>query len=73
MEIKESGEQEGQGQGLEILTPNQMLNRLPIILAWSKAAKNSEKLKNEIRELFCSLYRSKKPMKNIYKSLINII
>ena len=33
LEIKESGEQEGQGRGLEILTPNQMLNRLPITLA----------------------------------------
>ena len=36
-----------QGQGLKILTPNQMLNRLPISLAQLKAGNNSEKLKNE--------------------------
>ena len=44
-----------QGQGLEILTPNQMLSRLPISLAQLKAGNNSEKLKNEIRQLLYSL------------------
>ena len=34
------------GQGLKILTPNQMLSRLPITLAQLKAGNNSEKLKN---------------------------
>ena len=34
------------GKGLEILTPNQMLSRLPISLAQLKAGNNSEKLKN---------------------------
>ena len=62
-----------QGQGLKILTPNQMLSRLPISLAQLKAGNNSEKLKNEIRQLLYSLYRSKKLTKQIYKSLINII
>ena len=47
------------GQGLKILTPKQMLSRLPISLAQLKARNNSEKLKNEIRQLFYSLYRSK--------------
>ena len=37
------------GLGLKILTPNQMLSRLPITLAKLKAGNNSEKLKNEIR------------------------
>ena len=37
------------GEGLKILTPNQMLSRLPITLAKLKAGNNSEKLKNEIR------------------------
>ena len=46
--------------GLKILTPNQMLNRLPISLAKLKAENNSEKLKNEIRQLLYSLYRSNK-------------
>ena len=47
------------GEGLKILTPNQMLSRLPITLAQLKAGNNSEKLKNEIRQLLYSLYRSK--------------
>ena len=61
------------GQGLKILTPNQMLSRLPITLAHLKAGNNSEKLKNEIRQLLYSLYRSKKLTKQIYKSLVDII
>ena len=48
--------QEQSGEGLKILTPNQMLSRLPITLARLKAGNNSEKLKNEIRQLLNSLY-----------------
>ena len=61
------------GPELKILTPNQMFNRLPISLAQLKAGNNSEKLKNEIRQLLYSLYRSKKLTKQLYKSLIGII
>ena len=61
------------GKGLKILTPNQMLSRLPITLAQLKAGNNSEKLKNEIRQLLYSLYRSKKLTKQLYKSFIDII
>ena len=61
------------GKGSKILTPNQMLSRLPISLAQLKAGNNSEKLKNEIRQLLHSLYRSKKLRKNIYKNLVDII
>ena len=61
------------GQGLKILTQDQMLSRLPITLAHLKARNNFEKLKNEIRQLFYSLYRSKKLTKQLYKSLIDII
>ena len=61
------------GSGLKILTPSQMLSRLPISLAQLKAGKNSEKLKNEIRQLLYSLYRSKKLTKQLYKSLLGII
>ena len=50
-----------------------MLNRLPIALAQLKAGNNSEKLKNEIRQLLYSFYRSKKLTKELYKSLIDII
>ena len=44
------------GLRLKILTPNQMLSRLPITLAQLKAGNSSEKLKNEIRQLlyFCA-------------------
>ena len=61
------------GQGLKILTPSQMLSRLPISLAQLQAGNNSEKLKNEIRQLLYSLYRSKKLTKKLYKSLVDII
>ena len=61
------------GQGLKILTPNQMLSRLPITLAQLKAGNSSEKLKNEIRQLLYSLYKSKKLAKQLYKRLIDII
>ena len=62
-----------QEKGLKILTPKQMLSRLPISLAQLKAANNSEKLKNEIRQILYVLYRSKKPTKQLYKSLVDII
>ena len=62
-----------QRQGLKILTPNQMLSRLPISLAQLKAGNNSEKLKNETRQILYSLYRSKELTKNVYKSLVDII
>ena len=59
LESEESAEQKRnqQGQGLKILTSNQMLSRLSIALAQLNAGNNSEKLKNEIRQLLYSLYR----------------
>ena len=54
-EILKFNKQNQEGQGLKILTPNQMLSRLPITLAQLKAGNNSEKLKNEIRQLLYSL------------------
>ena len=71
--ILEFNQRKQQGGGLKILTPNQMLSRLPIALAQLNAGNNSEKLKNEIRQILYSLYRSKKLAKQIYKSLIDII
>ena len=50
-----------------------MGSRLPITLAQLNAEDNSEKLTNEIRQLLYSLYWSKKPTKQLYKSLIDII
>ena len=50
-----------------------MLSRLPISLAQLKAGNNSKKLKNEIRQLLYSLYRSKELSKTIYKHLMDTI
>ena len=55
------------GKGLKILTPDQMLSRLSITLAQLKAGNNSKKLKNEIRQLLYSLYRSKNLQNNYIK------
>ena len=60
-------------QELKILTQQKMLSRLPISSAQLKAGNNSQKLKNEIRQLLYSLYRSKKLSKTIYKHLMNTI
>ena len=72
-EILEFNREEQSGQRSKILTPNQILSRLPITLAQSKAGNNSERLKNEIRQILYSLYRSKKLTKQLYKSLVDII
>ena len=47
-------ELEQNGEGLKILTPNQMFSRLPFSLAQLKSGNNSEKLKNEIRQILYS-------------------
>ena len=62
-----------EGAGLKILTPNQMLKRLPIALAQVKAGNNSESLLNEIRQIVYSLYRSKEITKKVYNNIINSI
>ena len=61
------------GTGLKILTNKQMLNRLPLLLAQIQAGNNSIKLKNEIRQILYSLYRSKVLTKTVYNNLIKSI
>ena len=61
------------GAGLKILTDKQMLNRLPILLAQIQAGNNSIKLKNEIRQILYSLYRSKVLTRTVYNNLIKSI
>ena len=56
---------ETEGKGLKILTPKQMLQRLPIALAQVKAGNNLESLLNEIRQIVYSLYQSKQITKNV--------
>ena len=65
---------------LKILTPKQMLQRLPIALALVKAGNNSENLLNEIRnylyeiiiwnEIIYSLYEAKEITKKVYNHLM---
>ena len=61
------------GSGLKILTNKQVLNRLPILLAQIQAGNDSIKLKNEIRQILYSLYRSKVLTKTVYNNLIKSI
>ena len=57
--VSEAKSKATKGAGLKILTPKQMLQRLPIALAQVKAGNNSEILLNEIRKIVYSLYQSK--------------
>ena len=50
-----------------------MLSRLPISLAQLQAGNNSEKLKNEIRQLLYSLYPSKNMTTEVYNNLTKYI
>ena len=52
-----NNQEEQQEKGLKIMTPKQLITRLPILLAQLKAGNNSEKLKNKIRQILYSLYR----------------
>ena len=61
------------GKGLKILTSQQMLNRLPMLLAQIQAGNNLIKLKNEIRQILYSLYRSKARTKTVFNKLIKSI
>ena len=58
---------------LKVLTPKQMLQRLPIALAQVKAGNNSESLLNEIRQIVYSLYQSKQITKKVYNNIIKSI
>ena len=54
--IAEKVKRKNQGLGLKILTPKQMLSRLPTLLAEIQAGNNSKQLKSEARQLIYSLY-----------------
>ena len=71
--LEESQEGKGTNERLKILTPNQMLKRLPVALAQVKAGNNSESLLNEIRHIVYSLYRSKEFTKKVCNNIINSI
>ena len=71
--IKSGSDTSKKSEGLKILTNKQMLNRLPILLAQIKAGNNSIKLKNELRQILYSLYRSKVLTKTVYNNLIKSV
>ena len=60
-------------RGLKILTPKEILQRLPISLAQVKAGNNSESLLNEIRQIVYSLYQSKKITTKVCNNIIKSI
>ena len=70
MQITMLNKMKTKGKGLKILTPKQMIQRLPIALAQLKAGNNSENLLNEIRQIACSLYQSKEITKKVYNNLM---
>ena len=71
--IKSGSDTSKKGEGLKILTNKQMLNRLPILRAQIQAENNSKSLKNEIRQILYSLYKSKVLSKIVYNNLIKSI
>ena len=62
-----------QETGLKILTPKQILQRLPIALAQIKALNNSKNPLNEIKQIVYSLYQSKETTKKVYNNIIRSI
>ena len=70
---KEEPPKEQEAKGLKIMTPSQLMTRLPILLAQKQAGNNSQKLNNKIRQIIYSLYRSRNLSKTIYNHLINSI
>ena len=71
--MSEAKKKATKGTGLKILTPKQILQRLPIALAQVKAGNNSENLLNEITQVVYSLYQSKQITKKVYNNIIKLI
>ena len=59
------------GKGLKILTPKQMLQRLPIVFSQIKTGNTSENAPNEIRQILYSLYGVKELPKKVYNTIMN--
>ena len=71
LESEEDAGKRQKRQGLKIMTTSQLITRLPILLTQKQAGNNSNKLKNEIRQIIYSLYISKNLSKTLYNHLIN--
>ena len=57
-------------EGLEILNPNQMLQRLPIALVQAKTSNTSENLLNEVKQIIYYFYREKEITKKVYNNIM---
>ena len=68
-----SKQNETTGTELKILTPEQLLQRLPIALAQVKAGNNPESLLNKTKQIVYSLYQSKEITKKVYNNIIKSI
>ena len=73
IKTKGSGYLESKPSNFKILTPKQMLQRLPIALAQIKAGNNSEGLLNETKQIVYSLYQSKEITKKVYNNILKSI
>ena len=62
-----------QGEELKILTPIQMLQRLPIVHGQVRAGNTSENLIYEIRQVIYSLYQEKEITKKVYNNIMSPI
>ena len=71
--IYKSKQNKAERIGLKILSPKQMLQRLPKAIARVKAGNNSENLLNKIRQIVYSLYQSKQITKKVYNRIIEPI
>ena len=71
--IYKSKQNETKRTGIKVLTPKQMLQRLPIALAQGKSGNNSKSLLNEIRKIVYSLYQSEQITKKVYNNIIKSI
>ena len=61
------------GKKLKMLTPKQMVQRLPIALAQVKTGTTSQKLLNKICQIKYSLYWGKEIAKRVYNNIVNSI
>ena len=61
------------GEGIKILTPKQILQRLPIAFAQVKTRITSQNLINQIRQIICSLYRAKEITKKVCNNIMNSV
>ena len=71
--VSEANQKVKHGEGLKILGPQQILQRLLIVLAQVKPNNTSENLLNEIRQIIYSLYWAKEITKKVYNNIMNSV